>query len=489
MPLPKKSKANEKPVTDEGKIVNRFDDPEDETFTSVPIEEQVNEADDDDADVETQESENEEKESKDSDSEKKKSGKKPKRRGRKRKRNSRDEQSVEIDKKNNRLRPFGSSKKTLLRAGHFDPRKDHRRQRSIARAVFLAGIYGIVGFAVYNTFFSDDPLDENEVAEIALLATGYTDFPLDHGEGFARDFVEAYLSIESDDVSEQVLSYYYTGEINEEGAGASTDSGVNRIPSSTFFQEVHYGPTVYEANGVTETSASYTIGAVVEPNVNYDEDVEDLSFVPPEDGSTARWVFFNVNVFYNPADGSMAIAPDSPTMVPSTEVAASVDVPEPGPLGDGETDPAVEESIESLVNGFMEGYAETSPGDTSSIDQYLSSDAPNRAQRGLEGNVEIAEGADAIVYEAYPDEENDEVKVRVNVTWTDTVMATNDEGDETDTGAEITYGSQYVLTLDDQGEGRYLVSDFAPEYYVMNDDDADEILAEMNAQEEESNGE
>jgi hypothetical protein len=57
----------------------------------------------------------------------------------------------------------------------------------------------------------------------------------------------------------------------------------------------------------------------------------------------------------------------------------------------------------------------------------------------------------------------DEVKVGVTVTWR---TATGDPASQ----SKIDYRSQYVMTLEKQGNGQYLVSKFAPQLFVMDEE-------------------
>src|SRR5699024_9980176 len=104
------------------------------------------------------------------------------------------EQNIEIDEKKKKLLPFGSSRKTL-RVGDFDPRKDLRKKKMLVSTIALVILGAILSVSVYKAVFPEKSLTENEVAEIALSVTDYTNFPVDEGEGFATDFIKSYLSI------------------------------------------------------------------------------------------------------------------------------------------------------------------------------------------------------------------------------------------------------------------------------------------------------
>ena len=152
--------------------------------------------------------------------------------------------------------------------------------RSIMQSIFVGAILLVVGFGGYKTFFPADSVTPAEIQEIVKDTTGLTNFPLESGRGFATDFMKAYLTVNSDSVSQQVLGYYYSGTM---GNGDNE----NRTAAKGFQQTILYGPTVYESKALTDYSARYTIGALVQPA---------LAAGDTPAGTQARWQFFNVKI-------------------------------------------------------------------------------------------------------------------------------------------------------------------------------------------------
>lgn len=364
------------------------------------------------------------------------------------------DQPVEIDPKTKKLLPFGSTKK-VLRTGDFEPRKNIRREQTIARYGVLALAALLVFIAGYQAIFPAKPLTEQEVYEISLQATNYTNFPVESGRGFATDFMKAYLTMDPNSPSESVMNYYYTGALEKSG-GSSSSTSSTRTATGSYNQTILYGPTVYSARGLTDSSGAYTIAALVQPKTVTNDETSETDEAPP------RWMFFNVNVYFDESTESFAITPESPSVIPETQVKSPDDIPSAAPLGSGEESDEVKDATSSVVNGFIQGYMDSSTSDHSALDQYIVSNPDPALTKGLGGQYALSDSSNAITYEAYPVEDTNEVKVRVNVIW---VASPNGSADS-ESRAQFT--STYVMTLEQQGDGRYLVSKFQPEYYVAD---------------------
>lgn len=382
--------------------------------------------------------------------------KKPSRRNRRRTKSRKDKKgrNVFVDEKKGKIKSFGGSRsKRKLKEGQFDVRKNKRQEAIIVRGVVI-GLVGIVAIlGVKNSFFPPHQWTQEEIASISTSAIGMTNFPLDEGRGFATDFMKAYLTTNVDDTSKKVLGYYYSGVMDD------NDSSTSRTVSSDFKQEVVFGPTVYSSKSLTDYSAQYVIGAVVK-----DTAVEGAT---PSEGSEPHWMYFAVNVYYNADKDNFTITPDSPSVVPATEVGSESDVPELKALGNGESDDELGKSIESVVYGYLKGYVSTSPTDHSALDQYIIVNPPADLLKGLNNSYEFAgDISDAVQYTAYKTDDPNVVKAEVTVNWRNKLG-----GEETSMKAE--YKSNYSMTLEKQSNGQYLVSKFQPIYYVQADKDDD----------------
>lgn len=374
----------------------------------------------------------------------------------------------EIDLEKKRLKPFGSrrdkargvkrSKNGAITNSKMDNRKDRNRQATIVRTSVIGILIAIAVFGGKNAIFPPEGVQMSQVDTRIASLTNTTKFPTQRGEGFAKDFISAYMTVNSDSASARVLAYYYTGDM---GATSSNSGTIPRNATSSFSQKVVYGPTVYSVRNITDSSANYVFGALVEPSVVQKEGGD--SAVAPTDGSNLEWVFFSVNVYYNEENDSFAITPDSPSLVPASSVESQRDVPNAKPLGLGEEDKELANTVSSTVQGFVRGYAITSATDHSAIDQYIVTDPDPELLKGLNSDYQLSDSSSAISYQVFPStEDKTELKVRVKVTWTYVAGTTGTTGNNE---SKIDYTSTYVMTMVKNGD-KYLVSKFVPENYV-----------------------
>jgi hypothetical protein len=367
-------------------------------------------------------------------------------------------QNTHIDEEQKKLKPFGGKKS--LKVADLDRRKN---LRSKARA-FQFGVIGLLGAVIlvggYNALVPKPTLTANDVRETVQQTVKQTDFPIEGGRGFAVDFMQSYLTLGTDANASAVLNYYYNGRMVTGNA-----SYPNRANNQGYGQDLVYGPTVYGATYLTDNSANYTIGALIQPRdtsaPELDVNGEPVVTTAPDgsttaDGAvTAEWQFFSVNVYYDPETLAYAITPESPTLVPKPQNISSAKVPEGAALGTGE-ELEDQDSVKATVLGFMEGYRTSTPEDHIRLDQYLVAKPAPELLNGLGETYEFGnEGVDgAVTYTAYMTATN-EIKTLVNVVWQ------YDLTDEVNT----TYKSQYVMTLEPSSTG-FVVTKFAPYLYT-----------------------
>jgi hypothetical protein len=355
-------------------------------------------------------------------------------------------QDVFIDEENLKLEPFGGKRK--VRVNDLDGRKNLRKRSQIVQYIVIALVLLMVGFAAKSAFFPKPSLTADEVAAIVAETAGVSDFPVEAGKAFATDFMKAYLTVNGDALSKEALGYYYNGSL-------SAADSPNRSTTPGFKQTVVYGPAVYESKGLTPYSARYTVGALVKPEAARSE--------APADDSTAKWAYFNVNVYYDDVSKNFSITPDSPSLIPAVEVGDPSKIPSAKELGTGVLDKTIADSLKSVVQGFIKGYAVSSPTDHSNLDQYIAADADASLQKGLAKAFVLAgTEEDAITYQAFSTEDPNVIKVAVAVNWRDQL------GSGTEVN-KLEYKSNYVMTLQKQANEKYLVSKFAPQYYVKSD--------------------
>lgn len=373
-----------------------------------------------------------------------------------------DGREMFIDPETKKILPFGERKghERKVKEHEFDSRNNRQRQVKILQIIvfFLLGAIAVAGLK--NAFFPATVPNADEIGAIAKEQTGQTNFPLTRGEGFARDCLQSYLTAGTDDSSAQVLNYCYTGS-------TTTQNGVaNRNLSSNYRQSIVFGPTIYEAKALTDYSARYTVGAVVK-----------ASSTEVKQAPQTKMMFFNVNIYYNQLADSFTLVSDSPSITAPPQVGIDSNVPESAPLGTGEADSELANQVKSTVIGFMKGYAVSSPTNHSSLDQYVVVNPPATLLQGLNNQYEFSGSAnDAISYEAYPTADPNQVKVKAEVTWRVPL------GSAAEASTRAEFKSTYVITLDKQDNGQFLVSRFQPQYYAMAEGATDQPLDSSNSE-------
>ena len=326
-----------------------------------------------------------------------------------------------------------------------DKRKNRGAAAKVVQGTVITLILGVIGVGTYNAVMPPETLTEDDVVSVVEQRTGlYEDFPREKAEGFARDFIEAYVTTPNDPA---ILGYFYSGNFRESEAAT-------RIASQEYIQKVVIGPTVYETVPLSAKSASITVGVLVSISSTDRIQADGVTEKPP----TLAWQYFNVNVYYDIDTEKMHIAPESPTVVTPTEIGQTRDVPPAAPLGEkGETDEALAKELAPVVQGFIKAYATSSTENHQDLDQYLVSKPDVHLKNGLDGQYAFAgDPQNAITHTAYPDGEG-KAKVLAKVTW-ESVDSGNDK-------AKIAYQSSYVITLEKEGS-KWLVSKFKPYRYA-----------------------
>jgi len=360
-----------------------------------------------------------------------------------------------VDKEELKLKPFGKPKKKA-KVGDFDPRKNMEGQRKLYRGIFIAAVLTVVGFGAYQTFWPQESLSTAEVENIASLAVGDTGFPTTRGEGFALSFSESLLNVQPGPESQAqrtaALSYFYGAN----GDSKLFDSALSTVGSVS--QEVVYGPVVLDSTPLTADAASYEVAVLL--NTSDTEVVNPGGSAGAEQiADSLRWVAFNVNVYYDEAKDSFAIAPNSPSLIPAPSVEPQSVVPAGEPLGTAVDD--YPESVNATVVGFLSGYRESTKSNFDKILQYIGTDADESLRNGLGSRYQFAtpdDPANSIDIQVFqPGESASELKVQLTVDWKIT----------TGENSGVTFPSHYVLTLQSTGSGSdYTVTKFAPYYWT-----------------------
>lgn len=373
-------------------------------------------------------------------------------------RSSREEFSEDfVDRDKRKLKPFGKPKKAA-KAGDFDPRKNLEGQRKLYRGIVVAALVALVGFGAFNALVPKESVSYAEIEEIAAYAAGDTGFPTVKGEGFALNFMDSLLDIspgpEGLAKRTAALGYFY-GAAGDSKAASEALTAVGNVS-----QQVVYGPVALDSTPLTENAASYEIGVLLSTTEAPVEGSDPLEGSAANDAMAAslRWVSFNVNVYYDEAKDSFAIAPNSPTLLPAPSVEAPSLVPAGEPLG--EPVDSISESVRATVVGFLSGYRESTKENFDKILQYIGTNADESLRTGLGGQYQFATPDDpssSVAMEVFESATTaGELKVALVVDWQ---IPTGEN-------SSVTFPSHYVLTLTSTGGGDYTVTKFAPYYWT-----------------------
>lgn len=377
---------------------------------------------------------------------------------------------VFVDEKKLKLEPFAKNK---AKPADFDKRKDKQKQAKYIRAGVLTLIVALVGLGVKNAIIPPYTMTPAEVQAISMETVGKTNFPEERGRSVAEDFIKAYLTVGGGDPASSALSFFYTGSLENANFNQDAiDSGTqprqegNAAYNGLFKQKFIIDPKTYESYSIDDNTAYFVVGALVKPDAELERD--QYGKLPPTSGSEARWVFFNVNVYYDTEKDAMFITKDSPTLVPDKNVGATLDAPDSAPIGDGtEIEDKVMEEITPTALGYINGFAKASEADLSPIEQYLSSDAAPTAKGGLGGEFALSGNAEnAVNIEGFNTGTSNEAKLKINVRWKSGITR---EG-STDEIASSVYNSTYVMTLKKSAAGRWEVTNFDSMKYVPEEE-------------------
>lgn len=377
------------------------------------------------------------------------------------------------------LKPFGSSRAPKRKAStnHFDPRKNTNRRNFLIRTGTITVLTGVILVGAYNAMFPPEVPTEQQIAAIAKKSTNNTKFPRGRARMFVENYMTSYVRVNADQESAKLLGYYTSGdEKNDTGSTARTSSG-----AVTQYDVV----SVKSDDGVAinDNSASFLVTTYVKPSVNTGNNAlnkNDTTSPSSSDKKTeeGKWLSFRVSVFWDEKTNGFAIAGD-PTVLPGMNIISSENIPQARSLGQADT--GITKEVEPVVSGYMKAYAASTPTDTSALQQYVVPGAKSSLLTGFGGKLSFGTNTSsgsgsgsnsgltmtAYVPEGASSDDATTVKVKTTVDWVDTVEGKTGDGSSQ---PRITYKSTYVLTLQKQGNGKWLVSEMLPDVYIPDAD-------------------
>ena len=351
-----------------------------------------------------------------------------------------------IDRKKKKLMPFGGDKsKRKVKSSDFDKRENILAKTKILRFVIMAMTLFMFIFGLKNTFFPSHVYTDSQIREFAKQGAGQTGFPRERGEAFVENFMNVYLTFDRTKPElNDILSYYY-GEDSFARVGYEK---MNMKMSTGAKQHVIIGPTIYDVNLLTDYSALFKVSAYVSDIDGTETDGK---------GSTGRWLSFAINVYYDKEADTMAITPDSPSIIPPYRIAKQADVPDRAPFGNGEVNSQIGPALNPTINGFVEAFARSSVASHESILQYIHDKNDIKLYDGFGGAVKLNGSPDTAIKKTIYNSDDGIYRVDLSVSWIDATVSDEDN--------KVEYVGKYIMRVNPEGEGKYSVSSFVPYTY------------------------
>ena len=322
------------------------------------------------------------------------------------------------------------------------------------RWVIIISLFLIVCLGFKNAVFPPPSLSRSDVRQVIYQTTGTTRFPLDRGAAIATGFVDAYIPISDDPAAASMLENYYAGtrfKTQSDGSGSST-SQISPAAGSQISQAIQAGPYVYKEKAVSDNTANYVVGALVYRK-------QGGQPVMTADGKTPeyRWMYFNVGIVWDEKTDRLAIDPNSPTVTSPPDIRASTSLPPAQLPGDGKLDQDTTDKASDTITNFMKSWAK---GDKSYLKTLTAPDGTPSTLNGLDNKLVIKDPSSMKISVYGPPATDHMYRALVELKWSDVVSQTDGQSNSVD------YASKYILKLEKTSEGKFLVQDINPYYYV-----------------------
>lgn len=398
----------------------------------------------------------------DKNSKSKKSSKNKKPSSRKKKKIDYDENQPDfVDKKRKILLPFGgNSSKKKVGENQIDPRKDAKNKAKIIQISVLGLISLLVLIGGYNALKPSDAVNANYVDQAILSSKAEIDFPRLRAQSFVKDFISSYLSV-NNGKSDPNLSYFYKGKI----ANANDVEGDYNTVVGSFSQKVLMEPMVIDEKIFSSKSAAYEVGALVQqepyfdPNVDYTSDQRKNMETAAQ--GTAKWVYFNVSLYYERDSKTLFITPDSPVMITGPNVGDVSKVPNGTITNIEAKSDELAAQVRNILLEWVDDYSKSSEDNYSLLENEFVTNYDKSMRTGLDNEFTYDESD--VTVEAYSVlNDPNKIKAIVGVTWIDKQQTT-----DSNTSFSMKYPAKYTVELD-KSEGRWLISGIKPfNYYVQ----------------------
>lgn len=359
------------------------------------------------------------------------------------------EPSKKSAKKKKRER-YNRKKQSSIKKGGDVLTENHAR---IWRYVFLTALVVLFAIGLKNIISPPKTLSISDVDNQIYQTTGETGFPLDRGSAIAEAFAAAYIPISGSPADQSILQNFYAGQKFSTVSTATGITGAVPTTNGTVTQAIQSGPYLYREESMSESTANFVIGALIYRMV-------DGQPVKTSTGDSIdyRWIYLNIGVYWDKTKDTFAIDKNSPTLTSAPKMKASTSLPSPKLPGNGETDDDVTAASKETVTNFMKAWAAS---DTSALSTLTPNDKTSNTMNGLDGKYTIDNAGDGLTFTVYGLAPGDNLyRALVKVNWKDSISSNGDSDNS------VSYPSQYILKLEKTSDGKYLVQDINPYYYV-----------------------
>lgn len=344
-----------------------------------------------------------------------------------------------IDKKNKKIIPIGGDK-SIGNVKNLDARKNALIGLKIARFLVYMFILAVFGLGIKNTYFPEQIYTRKELDEIVKASMGQNGYPLETGRAIAQEYLYYYMNADTTNSTRQVLEQFKTGDATK---NTPSDNAQRPLLQPMLIKES--SPLPYIGRYEFSVFLSDVSGSVSDSDGNF----------------AGQWKTFEIQVYYDEKNNEFSIPPNSPTLISSY----SIDVNKFGTQSPEYLPNRLDKSIEftqvsnnellnTAIEGFIKGYAESSYSDSSAIEQYLNDNSEIVLKNGFDKQVE----ATNVNYKIFQLTNRDnEYKIDIYVDWKD-VKASNKS-------ISTTYTGRYIMTAVEKG-GKYYITQFIPYVYT-----------------------
>lgn len=320
-----------------------------------------------------------------------------------------------------------------------------KKNRFIRIGVYVL-LVAILGVAVWRAVTPVQTLTTTDVQNVVAETTGDYGFPVQSGEGIAKQFITAFVESQGDPDSQKILNMYYNGVASNSD---NTSTSLTNMSSSNIKQTVDKGPYVFNIVQRSAYSCNYEVAVQVSQTR-----ANDGSVVTDDNGKKqSKMEYFMVGVYYNPDTNKFGVSEDSPIVMPETQAYSQQIIPDSDLPGDGvEQQDAKTTALTEMLTTYMNAYAAS---DLTTLGIVTNNSSTARTKQGLNGLYTVDGNID---YTVYGDGAANKYKVVVTVNLKDTV----------DKDSSVTYKSKYTLSVVKSGE-KYYVTDIRPFAYTVSE--------------------